>query len=81
MAILLKPHERLVCIGSSALRAPDGTPLDSVPIYKIVDESSVNAETGMSDCEADFYEKTVARKLAPRFKQYTDELKKETLHV
>jgi len=76
MATLLQPHERLVCIGSSALRAPDGSPLESVPIYKIVGESSVNSETGMSDCEAEFFEKTVARRLAPKFKKYTDELKR-----
>jgi len=36
MVELLKPHERLVYAGTTALRAPDGTPLESVPQYMIV---------------------------------------------
>jgi len=33
---LLQPNERLVCVGKTALRAPDGTPLEGVPQYMIV---------------------------------------------
>ena len=41
----LKPTQRLVQVGVTALRAPDGSFLPSVPMYIIVPEETINART------------------------------------
>jgi len=74
MAISLKPNERLVCIGSTAQRAPDGTPYPSVPMYIIVEDSDVDPTSGLSAGEAELYE-DIAGILAAKFKQYVDGVK------
>ena len=51
MAERLRENERLVCIGQTALRAPDGTPLKAVPMYIKVNASDVNPEDDMTDGE------------------------------
>jgi len=71
MARLLAPNERLVLIGSTAMRAPDGTPYPSVPMYIIVDESQVNEKTGLSHGEEELIE-DISGLLAKKFKQYYD---------
>ena len=79
MAITLKPNQRLVCAGQTALRSPDGTPLPAVPMYIIVDESVIDPKTGLAPGEAEMHD-DIAAVLAPMFKQYMDgveELEKE----
>jgi hypothetical protein len=51
--ITLKENERLVYAGNTALRAPDGTPLNSVPQYMIVpeDEADPAAVKGIRENE------------------------------
>ena len=48
-------REKYVQIGSSALRAPDGTPYPSVPIYIKVDESAVDPESGLTEGEKELF--------------------------
>lgn len=67
----LKPNQHLVCIGQTALRGPDGTPLPSVPMYIIADKSTVNPKTGHTLGEAETLD-DIAAVLAPMFKQYVD---------
>lgn len=74
MAEKLKPNERLVCVGSTALRAPDGAFLPSVPLYIKVDESAVDLKTGLTPGEAELQD-DIAAVLAPMFKQYMDGVK------
>jgi len=40
--------EMRVCVGKEALRAPNGDYLPTVPLYKIVDASEVNPQTGLT---------------------------------
>ena len=78
MARKLKDNESLVCIGSTALRAPDGTPYPSVPMYVIVDESQVDKKTGLSEGENEL-NNDIAKVFAGKFKQYVDGVKKAGL--
>lgn len=67
----LKPNERLAQVGFTALRAPDGSFLPSVPMFVIVDAGKVNEKTGFSEGE----EETMtdfAGIMARKFKQYVD---------
>ena len=50
---LLQPNERLVHAGQTALRAPDGTPLENVPQYMIVpaDEADPASVVELKDSE------------------------------
>ena len=78
MAIKLKPKERLVCVGQTALRAPDGTPLPAVPLYKIVDISEVEEHKKSepnppSVGESGLYE-DIAAVFGEKFKAYVDGL-------
>lgn len=41
----LKENQRLVCAGQMALRAPDGTQLAAVPVFKIVSAEDVGADS------------------------------------
>ncbi len=41
----LKENQRLICAGQMPLRAPDGTQLASVPVYKIVSAEDVRADS------------------------------------
>lgn len=74
MAEILKPHERLVCVGATALRAPDGTFLPSVPLYIKVSDSAVNPKTGLTEGEEEMCD-DIAAVLAPHFKEYMDGIK------
>jgi len=69
MAEKLKRNELLVCIGQTALRGPDGTPLPSVPMYVIVNKKDVDPETGYAKREAKAFG-NIASMLAPMFDQY-----------
>ena len=80
MSRLLKPNEKLVCVGLTALRAPDGTPLQGVPMYVIVDECIVEPKTGLSYGEAGLFDDVVKNVLAPKFKEYMDGVKKRGNH-
>lgn len=71
MAETLKPKERLQWVGSTALRAPDGTFLPSVPLYIKVPASTVNPNSGLSAGEEELLD-DIAAVLVPRFKQYID---------
>jgi|GEM_PF-483801 len=73
MAMKLKANERLVCVGQTALRAPDGTPLPAVPLYKIVDASEVGAECSgnLTTGESGLYD-DIAAVFGQKFKQYVD---------
>lgn len=51
MTRFLKDNERLVQIGVTATRAPDGTPNPSVPMYIIVSEKQVNETSGLTSGE------------------------------
>lgn len=78
MARKLKENEYLVCVGSTAMRAPDGTPYPSVPMYVIVDESQVDKKTGLSEGETEL-NNDIAKVLAGKFKQYVDGVKEAGL--
>ena len=71
MAEKLKQNQRLVCVGQTALRGPDGTPLHAVPMYIVVDKSAVDPQSGLVQGEADAQD-DIAAVLAPLFKQYMD---------
>ena len=47
MARELKPNERLVQIGQTALRAPDGSFLPAQPLYIIVEEQLMTDVSGI----------------------------------
>lgn len=77
MAVTLKPNERLVCVGQTALRAPDGTPLPAVPLYKIVDAGEVCIETAMlTKGECGLYD-DIAAVFGEKYKQYIDGVQAE----
>lgn len=67
MAQGLKPGERLVQIGQTALRAPDGSFLPSRPLYIVVEaaEADSAAPTGAADPLTD-----IAGIFADKFAQY-----------
>ena len=71
MAERLKDGEMLVCVGRTAMRRADGSFLPSVPLYIKVHESQVDAETGLSQGEAEL-NNDIAKVLAGKFKQYMD---------
>ena len=79
MAAMLKTNERLVRIGETALRAPDGTPLPTVPMYIIVDEKAVDTKTGLTKGEAELSH-DIASLLAPKFKEYMDGVKRKKIN-
>lgn len=74
MAETLKPNERLVCVGATAMRAPDGSFLPSAPLYVKVSESEVNSNTGLSKGEEELMT-DIGGVLAQKFKQYVDGIK------
>jgi len=74
MAEILKPHERLVCVGQTALRAPDGAPLPAVPLYKIVDVGEAgeyDRRAVLTTGESGLYD-DIAAVFGGKFKQYVD---------
>lgn len=73
MARELGADERLVCIGQTALRGPDGAPLPSVPLYIIVDKKSVDEETGVSAGEDRLFS-DIGGVIAREFNKYIDGL-------
>ena len=72
---ILKPHERLVCVGQTALRAPDGTPLPAEPLYKIVDVGDVGkySHKVITTGESGLYD-DIAAVFGGKFKEYVDGL-------
>lgn len=74
MAEFLKEGEALVQIGVTALRAPNGDFLPSVPMYIKVGAEQVNPKTGLSVGEEDLCG-DIARVMAGKFKQYADGVK------
>lgn len=74
MARKLKDNEHLVCVGQTAMRAPDGSFYPSVPMYVIVGEEQVDKETGLSEGEEEL-NTDIAKVLALKFKQYVDGVK------
>jgi len=75
MAINLKANERLVCVGQTALRAPDGMPLPAVPMYVIVKEQDIDPKSRLSTSEIDLHS-DIASELALLFKKYVDGVEK-----
>lgn len=47
----LTENERLVQIGVTALRGPDGKPLPSVPMYIVVHADQISAKSGLTSSE------------------------------
>ena len=81
MAQILKPNERIVCVGQTALRAPDGTPLPAVPLYKIVDVGEAHIDTaGLSVGESGLYD-DIAAVFGGKFKEYIDGCKAQGVKV
>jgi len=74
MATTLKPDERLVRIGQTALRAPGGEHLPAVPMYIIVPAALVDKKTKLSEGEKEPCE-DAAGLLAENFKAYMDGVK------
>lgn len=77
MTATLKENQRLVCVGQTALRAPDGTFLPAVPLYKIVCVDYAD-ERGSTPCteeltkgESGLYD-DIAAVFGEKFKQYVD---------
>lgn len=69
MARVLKPNERLVQIGQTALRAPDGSFLPAQPLYIVVEAANEPEDKPFSKSE----EQTltdVAGIFAQKFAQY-----------
>lgn len=71
----LKQNEVLVQVGVTALRAPDGSFLPSVPLYIITDKSEIIPETNMTKSESGLYD-DIASILAHKFKAYVDGVNK-----
>ena len=77
MAQTLQPHERLVCVGQTALREPGtGKPLPAVPLYRIVDAGEAGAgeydrKAIMTTGESGLYD-DIAAVFGAKFKQYVD---------
>jgi len=71
MARTLTKHERLVQIGQTALRDPDGKPYKAVPMYIIVDESAADTVAELSHSEEEPCD-DISGLLAAKFKQYMD---------
>ena len=75
MAEKLKASERLVQVGVTALRGPDGSFLPAVPMYIKVDAKDVSGKTGLSKGEEQLCSSgSVAAMLAEKFKKYMDEV-------
>ena len=76
MTKTLKPHEVLVCVGQTALRAPDGSFLPAVPLYRIADVSEIHVDTdGLTVGESGLYD-DIAAVFGEKFKQYVDGVNK-----
>jgi len=67
--------EKLVQVGTVAIRTPDGEPSPSIPIYKPLAECAFDAEsiTAKNDTLAD---DAMYEKLLPPFEKYMDEKKR-----
>ena len=64
--------EKYVQVGITALRAPDGSFLDPVPLYiKEEDAGEINPNTGRTVVE-DLNLEQFAKMMAGKFKQYKD---------
>ena len=76
MATILKENERLVCVGQTAARAPNGDFLPAVPVYRIVDVGDMEdfkpAEE-LTTGEAGLYN-DIGAVFGGKFKQYMDGL-------
>lgn len=73
MLKMLKENERLKLVGSTALRAPDGTPLPSVPMYVI---ETVDSDTPEAKAVSVSYDEGLLHKdIAGLFKQYVESIK------
>ena len=68
--------EVFVQVGVTALRAPDGSFLPSVPLYIKAPEEDVNPKTGRYEGEEAAI-KDIASVFADKFKQYADGIKKK----
>lgn len=73
MARLLKEGEQLVQIGVTALRAPNGDFLPSVPMYIIEGGAQAAKATGMTAGERAACDELV-RRMADDFKAYMDDM-------
>ena len=72
----LKKNERLVCVGQTALRAPDGKPLHAVPLYKVVDVKEAGElieadKTTLTTGESGLYD-DIAAVFGDKYKQYVE---------
>jgi len=73
MVVKLKENQRLVCVGQTALRAPDGTPLPAKPMYIITDDDTAGNAEDLTISESGLYD-DLAAVLGSKFKQYADGL-------
>jgi hypothetical protein len=69
MARTLKNDERLVQIGQTAMRAPDGSFLPAIPMYIIVKAADVLPEKNLSTGEAELVA-DIGGLFAEKFAQY-----------
>jgi len=66
--------EKYICVGSTALRAPDGSFLPSVPLYVKVEENTADNDTGLSTGETGLYD-DIGASLLPLYKNYINGVK------
>jgi len=71
MARMLQENERLVLIGSTALRTPSGEPLPSVPMYIIEKVGEGDTEPGISASE-ELLHRDISGLLVEKFRQYME---------
>ena len=82
MATILKENERLVCVGQTAARAPNGDFLPAVPMYRIVDVGDMEdfKAAELTTGEAGLYD-DIGAVFGGKFKQYMDGLQAAGLKV
>lgn len=69
MAITLSANETLQQVGVMGLRAPDGSIEECVPLYRIINQDTVNKKTGLCEGEAKMIEE-FASSMIPHFREY-----------
>ena len=66
--------EKYICVGSTALRAPDGSFLPSVPLYIKVEEIAGDNGDGITTGETEHYN-DIGASLLPLYKNYINGVK------
>lgn len=80
MARFLAKGEALEEVGTMGLRAPDGSFIENVKLYRIIPARNVKTESGMTKGEEDVCT-DIAAVLAEKFGQYVEGCKKAHLKI